>query len=99
MKLCNNLETIPKILIENKCDLLGDENHYNEDINTLQETSKELGCFNFYRTSALNGYNVIEALESLINKTIKDIKIEEIENYNKIIKLKSNKGKNNSKFC
>ena len=98
LKSVSDIETIPKILVENKCDLLGDENNYNDDIKSLRKTSRELGCFSFFRTSALNGYNVDEALETLINKIIKEIKIEKIENDNKI-KLKSNKGNTNVKCC
>ena len=65
---------IPKIIVENKCDLLGDESFYNEDINILRETAKKLECFKFFRTSALNGYNVNGAFNALINEMIKNVK-------------------------
>ena len=75
------IEKIPKIIIENKCDLLGDENSYQDDINSLRQFSKILGCKNFFRTSAKNGYNVKEAIDYLINEIIKEIKEEDIEYY------------------
>ena len=75
------IENIPKIIIENKCDLLGDENNYQDDINSLRKFSKILGCKNFFRTSAKNGYNVKEAIDYLINEIIKEIKEEDIEYY------------------
>ena len=95
---CEDIQNIPKILIENKCDLLGEESHYNDDIDLLKKTSKELRCVEFYRTSALNGYNVDKALNFLNNQIIKNYKIDEIENYNKI-KLKIGDSKDNSKCC
>ena len=50
------IEKIPKIIIENKCDLFGDENNYNDEIYSLSLFSKQLGCKNFFRTSAKTGY-------------------------------------------
>ena len=41
------IDKIPKIIIENKCDLLDDENSYQDDINGLRQFSKKLGCKNF----------------------------------------------------
>ena len=101
IKNCVNIEKIPRIIVENKCDLLGDESHYNDDINILKDTAKELGCFQFFRTSALNGYNVDNALKSLINEVIKDIKDVGIEYYNqkKLNKLKNTSNKQNSRCC
>ena len=84
----NDIEAIPKILIENKCDLLGAEDSYNNGTKFLKESMKKLGCLNCFRTSALNGYNIDEALNFLINEIIKDIKEEEIQDYNKT-KLKN----------
>ena len=92
---------IPKIIVENKCDKLGDESLYNYDINTLRETGKNLGCFKFFRTSALNGYNVNEAFKTLINEMIKEIKIKGIDEYKhkKAIKLKHKNQNTNPKCC
>ena len=91
---------IPKIIVENKCDKLGDESLYNYDINTLRETGKNLRCFKFFRTSALNGYNVNEAFKTLINEMIKEIKIKGIEyKHKKTIKLKHKNQNTNPKCC
>jgi small GTP-binding protein len=89
---------IPKIIVENKCDLLGDESFYNEDINILRETAKKLECFKFFRTSALYGYNVNGAFNALINEMIKNVKIKGIENSNKI-KLSNKRKSTNAKCC
>ena len=89
---------IPKIIVENKCDLLGDESFYNEDINILRETAKKLECFKFFRTSSLNGYNVNGAFNALINEMIKNVKIKGIENSNKI-KLSNKRKSTNAKCC
>ena len=64
-------KNIPKICIENKCDLLREEKDYNNNMESLKAISRELGCFCFFRTSALNGYNIKESFESLINQMIK----------------------------
>ena len=69
------IENIPKIIIENKCDLLGDENKYQDNMNGLRQFSSKLGCKNFFRTSAKNGYNVNESINYLINEIIKEIKV------------------------
>ena len=61
---------IPKICIENKCDLLHEEKNYNIGIDSLKTISNALGCFRFYRTSAKTGYNIKESFESLINQMI-----------------------------
>ena len=93
-------KNIPKIIVENKCDKLGDESLYNYDINTLRETGKNLSCFKFFRTSALNGYNVNEAFNTLINEMIKEIKIKGIEyKHKKAIKLKHKNQNTNPKCC
>ena len=62
-----NIADIPKIILENKCDLLGDESHFNDDSNLLKKTSLQLGCLNYFRTSALNGYNIDNAINFLLN--------------------------------
>ena len=89
---------IPKIIVENKCDLLGDESFYNEDINILRETAKKLECFKFFRMSALNGYNVNGAFNALMNEMIKNVKIKGIERRNSF-KLRNNRGSTNAKCC
>ena len=66
-----DLEKIPIILVENKCDLMGDdESKYNKDLEQLNifgENNKISKCF---RTSALNGFNVEESINFLINEII-----------------------------
>ena len=84
-----NLEKIPIILVENKCDLMGDnESKYNEDLEQLNlfgENNKINKCF---RTSALNGFNVEESINFLINKII-EIRGDNFENQRKdSVKLK-----------
>ena len=101
IKNCISIEKIPRIIVENKCDLLGDESHYNDNINSLKTYAKELGCSHFFRTSALNGYNVDKALKSLINEVIKDIKDAGIQYYNqkKLQNIKSNANQENDRCC
>ena len=99
------IENIQKIIIENKCDLLGDENKYNDDTNNLRRFSKQLGCKNFFRTSAKNGYNVNEAIDYLINEIIKEIKEVDIEHHKLEkrdtlhIKREKPKSTSNAKCC
>ena len=100
-----DINTIPKILVENKCDLLGDENNYNDNINSLKQISNKLGCLNCFRTSALNGYKIDEALNFLIEELIKRAKEEGIQMNNKTNltksthKEKNNKNSKNSNKC
>ena len=98
-----DIENIPKILIENKCDLKGNENDYNDDINSLRHFSKKLRCKNFFRTSAKNGYNVNESINYLINEIIKEIKEEDIEYYKEkkrnSVQVKKLKSRTNAKCC
>ena len=63
-------EKIPKILIENMCDLLGEKENYYNDRKSLKKTANLLGCSYFFRTSALNGYEITDSLETLFNKII-----------------------------
>ena len=94
----NDIKNIPKILIENKCDQLGDESHYNDDFDSLKKFSNEhkfSGCF---RTSALNGYNVDEAINFLIDEIIKSFDGEDVQYYNsKVIKMNNSDYSNNEK--
>ena len=77
-------EKIPIILIENMCDLLGEKENYYNDRKSLKKTANLLGCSYFFRTSALNGYEITDSLETLFNKIIKNFKEELIEENNKI---------------
>ena len=88
LKSKENIDDITKIVIENKCDLKGNESQYNDNSSALRKMSNELECSNFFRTSALNGYNVKTSIEYLINEIIKKIKIEDIEEYNENNRVK-----------
>ena len=88
LKSREDLKDIIKIVVENKCDLKGNENQYNDNSSALRIMSNELECSNFFRTSALNGYNVKASIEYLINEIIKKIKIEDIEEYNENNRVK-----------
>ena len=110
LKSKENIDDITKIVIENKCDLKGNESQYNDNSSALRKMSNELECSNFFRTSALNGYNVKTSIEYLINEIIKKIKIEDIEEYNennrvkrrgimKIIESEYKNTNNKSKNC
>ena len=94
VKTFNNVDIIPKIILENKCDLLKDKSHYNDNIESLREINNELGSINFFRTSALNGYNIDESIGYLIDECIKgveenDIKYIDLESISQEIKLKN----------
>ena len=105
LKSKEDLKDIIKIVVENKCDLKGNENQYNDNSSDLRKMSNELECSNFFRTSALNGYNVKASIEYLINEIIKKIKIEDIKAYNEnsklekrnTIKIKKNEHKETNK--
>ena len=110
LKSKENIDDITKIVIENKCDLKGNESQYNDNSSALRSISNELECSNFFRTSALNGYFVKTSIEYLINEIIKKIKIEAIEEYNennrvkrrgsmKIIESEYKNTNNKSKNC
>ena len=70
LKSKENIEDIPKIIIENNCELLGDENHYNDNIAYLRKMCIELGCLNFFRVSSSNGYNIENSINFLVNEII-----------------------------
>ena len=92
-----DIENIPKILVENKCDLLGEENKYNENMEDLNKIVENYELSKCFRTSALNGYNIDIALRFLINEiiqTLDDEDIKTLKKTNESIVL----DKNNSKF-
>ena len=94
----NDIKDVPKIIIENKCDLLGDESHYNDNFNSLKEFSDNHGYLGYFRTSALTGYNINEAIDFLIEEIIKSMNEEDIQYYNsKIIKIDNSINSNNEK--
>ena len=78
----NVLDTsdIPLIILENKCDLLGNENDYNKNIEELKKFSEENNFLGAFRTSALNGYNINNAINFLVDEIINKVEKEEEEN-------------------
>ena len=95
LKSKENIEDIPKIIIENNCELLGDENHYNDNIAYLRKMCIELGCLNSFRVSSSNGYNIENSINYLVYEIIKRIKAElDKEDFiNNRVKLKNKKNK------
>ena len=66
-----NLKNIPIIIIENKCDLLGEtENDYNKDIDELKNFAEQNNIKNSFRTSAMKGYGIEDSMNYLINEII-----------------------------
>ena len=64
------LDYAPIIIMENKCDLLGEEEKYNDGIEELKQFSENNGFSGFFRTSALNGYNIEKAIDFLFDKML-----------------------------
>ena len=66
-----DIKEIPIILIENKCDLLGnEENDYNTKIDSLKNFGEQNNINKCFRTSALNGYGVEESINYLIREIV-----------------------------
>jgi len=74
-----DVTNVPMIIIQNKCDLLGNESEYNKDVEELKEFGKKNGVVNCFRTSALNGYGIKECMDFLINEIIKVTDFTDIE--------------------
>ncbi len=94
-----DIKNIPKIILENKCDLLNDEKHYNDNIESLREISNELNSINFFRVSALNGYNIKKSIDYLINECIKREEEIDIKSFNSFLLKKKYKVGNDSNYC
>ena len=77
-----DIKNVPMIIVQNKCDLLGDELNYNNGIDELKEFGKQNGIKNCFRTSALNGFGIQESMEYLINEIIKLNDLGEINDNN-----------------
>ena len=75
-----DITNLPIILMENKCDLLGEEEKYNDNIDELKIFSENNNFSGYFRTSALNGYNIEKAMDFLVNEVIRDL--DKIENNN-----------------
>ena len=80
-----DIANIPGIIMENKCDLLGEEKDYEKDIDALKLFSEENDFSGAFRTSALNGYNIENGMNFLIDEMIRKIDINEKNNINNAI--------------
>ena len=95
-----DISDLPMIIMENKCDLLGDENDYNKGIEELKSFSDNNNFLGAFRTSALNGYNVENAINFLVDDIINKIENNKSNNtHNASIKLNETKEEQNSKRC
>lgn len=95
-----DISDLPMIIMENKCDLLGDENDYNKGIEELKSFSDNNNFLGAFRTSALNGYNVENAINFLVDDIINKIENNKNNNtHNTSIKLNETKEEQNSKRC
>ena len=66
-----NIDGIPIIIVENKCDLLGkDEQSYNKNIDDLKKLYEDNNLNKAFRVSALNGYGIENAMNFLIDEII-----------------------------
>ena len=74
-----DVTNVPMIIIQNKCDLLGNESEYNKGIEELKEFGEKNGVVNSFRTSALNGFGIKESMDFLINEIIKVTDFSDIE--------------------
>jgi small GTP-binding protein len=95
-----DISDLPMIIMENKCDLLGDENDYDKGIEELKSFSDNNNFLGAFRTSALNGYNVENAINFLVDDIINKIENNKSNNTpNTSIKLNETKEEQNSKRC
>ena len=103
-----DISNLPGIIMENKCDLLGEEKDYEKGIEELKTFSEENNLYGAFRTSALNGYNIEKGINFLIDEVIRIINTEEKNDINneinnkkeevKKVKLTDNNEKSN-KCC
>jgi small GTP-binding protein len=66
-----DMENVPIILVQNKCDLLGGENEYEKGIDEIKSFCSQNGINNCFRTSAMTGYGIQQSMAYLINEIIK----------------------------
>ena len=66
-----DIKNIPKILVENKCDLLKNEENINDYFEELKKFSEENNFSGCFRVSALNGYNNEKSITFLISEIAK----------------------------
>lgn len=83
--------------MENKCDLLGDnEEKYNENINETIKFAENNNIDKVFRTSAKIDYNIENAMSFLIDEITKTLKEDDIKIDNSILSNNSKKLNNNS---
>ena len=80
---CENSDTFPCFIIQNKIDLLPKEQQSNDSI--LKSFAKENGYINAYNVSAKEGINIDKVMDDLINQIIPKKKEISVEEENKII--------------
>ena len=91
--------------MENKCDLLGDnEEKYNENINETIKFAENNDFNKVFRTSAKTGYNIENAMSFLIDENYKILKENDFQIENSLIsessqKLNENDKKNIAQKC
>jgi len=93
-------EKIPKILLENKCDLLG-KDKYNEGFEELKQFANDNEINECYRTSALDGHNVEKAITFLINEIVKNFDEKDLKSMSDLntSRIKVSKNTNKQKCC
>ena len=92
-----DIKDLPVILLENKCDLLGDnEEKYNENINETIKFAENNNIDKVFRTSAKIDYNIENAMSFLIDEITKTLKEDDIKIDNSILSNNSKKLNNNS---
>ena len=66
-----DITNVPIIIIQNKCDLLGSEMDYNNNIEELTFFGEQNGISKCFRTSAMTGYGIQDCMDYLIKEIIK----------------------------
>lgn len=100
-----DISEVSIILLENKCDLLGDnEEKYNENINETIKFAENNDFNKAFRTSAKTGYNIDNAMSFLIDENYKKLKENDFQIENSLIsessqKLNENDKKNIAQKC
>ena len=92
MESFKDINEAPVILLENKCDLLGDnEEKYNENINETIKFAENNDIIKVFRTSAKTGYNIENAISFLIDEIFKTLKEDDFQIENSLISNSSQK--------
>jgi small GTP-binding protein len=87
-----DINEVPVILLENKCDLLGNnEEKYNENIDETIKFAENNDIDKVFRTSAKTGYNIGTAISFLIDEIFKTLKEDDFHIENSIFSNSSQK--------